>query len=336
MHRYIDSLNKEKMGIQDTLTQKEEHIETLQDRITKLQDERKLQTKQLRREIKEVREENILKQQTIDNLESKQQKVNKYIQKLNVKTESLKTDLKNSKTNSSNKNDESAAELEEGITTTAKKSENTTGLERKINELEQINSSLNDHKNKIDETLNIKANELAKALQDPTSHKEKSESEEKDFQNKLKMLREENNDFRNKNNQLHETLKMKINYLKEAKECIQYLKEKSKQVFQNEHHNDHSYTSYSQRPDEQLDKNVIKTNHTSPTNQISSSNHSGHRQTNQLMPESSSTNNNSGTTPAQKETSTIVIPKTAIGRIIGRKGNKIDKIQSQNNVEIAT
>ena len=228
MHRYIDSLNKEKMGIQDTLTQKEEHIETLQDRITKLQDERKLQTKQLRREIKEVREENILKQQTIDNLESKQQKVNKYIQKLNVKTESLKTDLKNSKTNSSNKNDESAAELEEGITTTAKKSENTTGLERKINELEQINSSLNDHKNKIDETLNIKANELAKALQDPTSHKEKSESEEKDFQNKLKMLREENNDFRNKNNQLHETLKMKINYLKEAKECIQYLKEKSK------------------------------------------------------------------------------------------------------------
>ena len=114
MHRYIDSLNKEKMGIQDTLTQKEEHIETLQDRITKLQDERKLQTKQLRREIKEVREENILKQQTIDNLESKQQKVNQYIQKLNVKTESLKTDLKNSKGNSSNKNDERAAELEEG------------------------------------------------------------------------------------------------------------------------------------------------------------------------------------------------------------------------------
>ena len=72
------------------------------------------------------------------------------------------------------------------------------------------------------------------------------------------MLMEENNDFRNKNN-LHETLKMKINYLKEAEECIQYLKEKSKQVFQDEHHNDHSYTSYSQRPDEQLDKNAIKT-----------------------------------------------------------------------------
>ena len=57
------------------------------------------------------------------------------------------------------------------------------------------------------------------------SHKEVSESEKKDFQNKLKMLREKNNDFRNKNNQLHETLKVKINYLKEAKECIQYLKE---------------------------------------------------------------------------------------------------------------
>ena len=40
------------------------------------------------------------------------------------------------------------------------------------------------------------------------------------------MLMEENNDFRNKNN-LHETLKMKINYLKEAEECIQYLKVKA-------------------------------------------------------------------------------------------------------------
>ena len=112
MHRQC--LNKEKIGIQAALTQKEEHIETLQDRITELQDERKfmsVQTKQLRREIKES-EENILKQQTIDNLESKQQKVNQYVQKLNGKIESLKTDLKNSKTNSSNKNDESAAELE--------------------------------------------------------------------------------------------------------------------------------------------------------------------------------------------------------------------------------
>ena len=72
----IDSLNKEKTVIQDTLTQKEEHIETLQDRITELQDERKfmsVQTKNVnRREIeKEASEENILKQQTIDNLESK-------------------------------------------------------------------------------------------------------------------------------------------------------------------------------------------------------------------------------------------------------------------------
>ena len=112
---------------------------------------------------------------------------NKNIQKHNAKFESLKTDLKNSKTKNSNKNDENAAELEKGITITTK-SENTTELERKINELEQINSSLKDNTNKIDETLNIKTNELAKALQDLTSHKEKSESEKKDFQNKLKML----------------------------------------------------------------------------------------------------------------------------------------------------
>ena len=185
----------------------------------------------------------------------------------------------------------------------------------------------------MDETLNIKTNELAKALQDLKSHKEKSESEKEDFQKKLKMLKEENNDFRN--NQLHETLKMKINDLKEAEECIQYLKEKSKQVFQNEHHNDHTHTSYSQRPDEQLGKNVVKTNHTNPTSQISSNNHSGHRQINELMPESSSTNN-SRTIPAQTETATIVIPNTAIGRIIGRKGNKINKIQPRNNLEITT
>ena len=135
------------------------------------------------------------------------------------------------------------------------------------------------------------------------------------------MLKEENKDFKNKSNQLHETLKTKINDLKEGEKCIQYLKEKSKQVFQNEHHNDHTYTSYSQIPDEQPDKNVFKTNHTSPTNQISSNNHSGNRQDNQLMQKSSSIDN-SRTIPAQTETSTIVIPKTAIGRIIGRKGNK--------------
>ena len=110
-----------------------------------------------------------------------------------TKTENLKTDLKNSKTNNSNKNDESAAEiLEEGITITTK-SENIAELERKINELEQINSSLkDDNNNKIDETLNMKTNELAKTLQDLKPHKEKSESEKKDFQNKLKILEEEN------------------------------------------------------------------------------------------------------------------------------------------------
>ena len=86
-----------------------------------------------------------------------------YMQKLNAKIESLKTDLKNSKANNSNKNDESASELEEGITITTK-FEKTTELERKINELEQINSCLkdnsnnnnNNNNNKTDETLNIK------------------------------------------------------------------------------------------------------------------------------------------------------------------------------------
>ena len=168
-------------------------------------------------------------------------------------------------------------------------------------------------------------------MKDLKSQKGKSESEKKDFQNKPKILKEENNDFRNKNNQLNETLKMKINDLKEAEECIQNLKEKSKQVFQNELHNNHSYTSYSQRAVEQPNKNNFKTNHTSPTNQISSDNHSGHKHVNHLIPESSSTNN-SRTIPAQAETLTIAIPKTAIGRIIGRKGNKINKIQSHGNL----
>ena len=52
--------------------------------------------------------------------------------------------------------------------------------------------------------------------------------------------------------------------------------------------------------------------HTSPKNQIHSNNHCDHRHVNQLIPGSSSTNN-SRTTPVQAETSTIVIPKTAIG-----------------------
>ena len=63
-----------------------------------------------------------LKQQTINNLESKQQNVNQFKQKLNYKIESLKTDLKDSKTSNSNKNNESSAELDESIKT---KSENT-------------------------------------------------------------------------------------------------------------------------------------------------------------------------------------------------------------------
>ena len=53
-----------------------------------------VQTKQLRTEMKEASEENILKQQTIDNLGSKRQKVNQYIQTLNAKIESLKQILR--------------------------------------------------------------------------------------------------------------------------------------------------------------------------------------------------------------------------------------------------
>ena len=56
---------------------------------------------------------------------------------------------------------------------------------RKINELEQINSSLKDDNNKIDETLNIKTNKLAKTLQDLKSQEEQSQSEKKDSHNKL-------------------------------------------------------------------------------------------------------------------------------------------------------
>ena len=80
------------------------------------------------------------------------------------------------------------------------------------------------------------------------------------------MLKEENNDFTNKNNQLHETLKIKINDLQEAEECIQYLKEKSKQVFQKEPSN-HICTSRSQGTDEQRKNDLkLKVNRTSPTN----------------------------------------------------------------------
>ena len=64
------------------------------------------------------------------------------------------------------------------------------------------------------------------------------------------MLRLENNDFRNKDNQLHETQKIKTNDLQEAEKYIQYLKEKSKQVIQKEH-NEHTYKLQYLRTDEQ-------------------------------------------------------------------------------------
>ena len=62
----------------------------------------------------------------------------------------------------------------------------------------------------------IKTNEPARTLQDLKFQNEKSELEKKDFQNKLETLEEENNDIKNKNNQLHETLEIKINHLQEA------------------------------------------------------------------------------------------------------------------------
>ena len=44
--------------------------------------------------------------------------------------------------------------------------------------------------------------------------------------------------------------------------------------------------------------------------------------------------NNSRTTPAHAETSAIVIHANAIGWIIGKRDNKINKMQAQNNMEI--
>ena len=81
----------------DKLSQLETQVETLHDEKTVLVLQKEKYKKGSKRRT--------LKQQTIDNLESKQQKINQYItyKKLNVKNESLKTDLKNSKTNSSNK-----------------------------------------------------------------------------------------------------------------------------------------------------------------------------------------------------------------------------------------
>ena len=83
------------------------------------------------------------------------------------------------------------------------------------------------------------------------------------------------------------------------------------------------------------EQNELRADHTSPANQITSNNHNEYSNVNQLMPESSSTNN-SRTASAQAETSTVVIPKPAIGRIIVRKGNKVNKIQAQNNAAITT
>ena len=89
-----------------------------------------------------------------------------------------------------------------------------------MKELEQFHSRLKDKNKKLKETLNIKTNQLARTLEDLKCQKEKSESEKKTFQKKIKILKEENNDFRNKNKQLHEALKIKINDLQVAEEYI--------------------------------------------------------------------------------------------------------------------
>lgn len=76
---------------------KQEHIETLQDRITELQDEKKfmsVQAKQLRRKIREKSGDNTLKQQTIGNLESKQENFNQCIQEVIIKIKVLKQILR--------------------------------------------------------------------------------------------------------------------------------------------------------------------------------------------------------------------------------------------------
>ena len=73
----------------------------------------------------------------------------------------------------------------------------------------------------------------------------------------------------------------------------------------------------------------LKTNYTSPINQTPSKNDSDHRNVNQLIPELSSTKN-SRIISDQAETSTVVIRRTTILRIIGRKDNKINKTKSQN------
>ena len=126
------------------------------------------------------------------------------------------------------------------------------------------------------------------------------------------MSKEENNDFRinfrTEDNQLHEAQKIKINDLQEAEECIQYLKEQSKQVFEKEH-NGHTYTLPYLRTDKQ---NKIQT---------PSKNDSDHRHINQLITELPSTKN-SRTISAQAETSTIVTSELQLDESLGERAAK--------------
>ena len=90
-----------------------------------------VQTKQLRRKISKASGDNILKQQTIGDSESKQEDVNQCMQEVIIKIQILKQILR---IDNSNKNDENAAELEGSIT---EKSENTE-LERKIKQQNKL------------------------------------------------------------------------------------------------------------------------------------------------------------------------------------------------------
>ena len=76
------------------------------------------------------------------------------------------------------------------------------------------------------------------------------------------MLKEENNDLRNRNNQLHETMKIKNKWFTGGREMYAIFEGKIKASISKEH-NDHTYTSQSQRTDEQ-NKNDLTANHRLP------------------------------------------------------------------------
>ena len=130
------------------------------------------------------------------------------------------------------------------------------------------------------------------------------------------MLKEEINDFRNKSNQLHETLKIKVKNLQEARRMYSIFKKKIKASISEKAQRPHLHITITEN--ELTEKNDSKANHTSPTNQILSNNHSDHRDVHQLTPESSSSNN-FRTTSAQAETSTIAILKLQLTKLLEKR-----------------